>query len=289
MSSNISKKSPLPAVEQDTASVPSNQQLLQQSRGTVFTKAVTLVLENKGGVGKSRIAEILYYTLTNGEDPSKKVLVGETDSANRTMKMVGASEFIDLNQVEWTGQLEYIGERLAAGKFDHAVIDCGARDETPVRAFLPEYARFLAGLGVRLVVVRPLTLSTFVQNNAYRFVTKVKTDDMAVIAVRNLSQGRTLALFGSWLAKHARREMLNAGVIEIDMQDAGPRWSDEAVGYGLSFADIVFGRYDKINDVEDRNDAIAVFDRPIQLFLGRWLRDQAKAFGDALTAATGGV
>jgi hypothetical protein len=289
MSSNISKKSPLPAVEQDTASVPSNQQLLQQSRGTVFTKVVTLVLENKGGVGKSRIAEILYYTLTNGEDPSKKVLVGETDSANRTMKMVGASEFIDLNQVEWTGQLEHIGERIAAGEFDHAVIDCGARDETAMRDFLPEYACFLAGHGLRLVVVRPLTLSTFVQNNAYRFVTKVKTDDMAVIAVRNLSQGRTLALFGSWLAKHARKEMLNAGVIEIDMQDAGPRWSDEAVGYGLSFADIVFGRYDKIKDVEDRNDAIAVFDRPIQLFLGRWLRDQAKAFGDAVTAATGGV
>lgn len=289
MSSNISKKSPLPAVEQDTASVPSNQDLLQQSRGTVFTKVVTLVLENKGGVGKSRIAEILYYTLTDGEDPSKKVLVGETDSANRTMKMVGASEFIDLTLVEWTGQLEYIGERIAAGEFDHAVIDCGARDETSMRAYLPEYARFLAELGVRLVVVRPLTLSTFVQNNAYRFVTKVKTDDMSVIAVRNLSQGRTLAMFGSWLAKHARKQMLSAGVIEIDMQDAGPRWSDEAIGYGLSFADIVFGRYDKIKEDEDRKDAIAVFERPIQLFLGRWLRSQAQTFGDALKAATGGV
>jgi hypothetical protein len=289
MSSNISKKSPLPAVEQDTASVPSNQDLLQQSRGTVFTNVVTLVLENKGGVGKSRIAEILYYTLTDGEDPAKKVLVAETDSANRTMKMVGVSEFIDLSLVEWTGKLEYIGERIAAGEFVHAVIDCGARDETSMRAFLPEYAQFLAMLGVRLVVVRPLTLSTFVQNNAYRFVTKVKTDDMSVIAVRNLSQGRTLAMFGSWLAKHARKQMLSAGVIEIDMQDAGPRWSDEAIGYGLSFADIVFGRYDKIKDDEDRNDAIAVFERPIQLFLGRWLRAQAQTFGDALKAATGAV
>lgn len=289
MSSNISKKSPLPAVEHDTASVPSNQDRLRQSRGTVFTKIVTLTLENKGGVGKSRIAEILYYTLTDGEDPSKNVLVAETDSANRTMKMVVASEFIDLSLVEWTGQLEYIGERIAAGEFDHAVIDCGARDETAMRAFLPEYARFLAELGVRLVVVRPLTLSTFVQNNAYRFVTKVKTDDMSVIAVRNLSQGRTLAMFGSWLAKHARKEMLSAGVIEIDMQDAGPRWSDEAIGYGLSFADIVFGRYDKIKDDEDRKDAIAVFERPIQLFLGRWLRAQAQTFGEALKAATGGV
>lgn len=289
MSSNISKKSPLPAVEQDTASAPSNQDLLQQSRGTVFTNVVTLVLENKGGVGKSRIAEILYYTLTDGEDPAKKVLVAETDSANRTMKMVGVSEFIDLSLVEWTGKLEYIGERIAAGEFVHAVIDCGARDETSMRAFLPEYAQFLAMLGVRLVVVRPLTLSTFVQNNAYRFVTKVKTRDMSVIAVRNLSQGRTLAMFGSWLAKHARKQMLSAGVIEIDMQDAGPRWSDEAIGYGLSFADIVFGRYDKIKDDEDRNDAIAVFERPIQLFLGRWLRAQAQTFGDALKAATGAV
>ena len=158
-----------------------------------------------------------------------------------------------------------------------------------MRAFLPDYARFLAGLGVRLVVVRPLTLSTFVQNNAYRFAIKVKTDDMAVIAVRNLSQGRTLALFKQWLEKRARAEMLDAGVIEIDMQDAGPRWSDEAVGYGLSFADIVFGRYDKIKDAEDRKDAIAVFERPVQLFLARWLRTQAQTFGDALTAATGGA
>lgn len=288
MSSTTSKKLPLPAVEQETARVPSNEELLEQRRRTV-TKVVTLVLENKGGVGKSRIAEILYYTLTDGEDPSRKVLVAETDDANRSMKMVGASEFINLNQVEWTGQLEYIGERIAAGEFDHAVIDCGARDERPMRAFLPDYARFLAGLGVRLVVVRPLTLSTFVQNNAYRFATKVKTDDMAVIAVRNLSQGRTLALFKQWLEKRARAEMLDAGVIEIDMQDAGPRWSDEAVGYGLSFADIVFGRYDKIKDAEDRKDAIAVFERPVQLFLARWLRTQAQTFGDALTAATGGA
>lgn len=288
MSSTTSKKLPLPAVEQETARVPSNEELLEQRRRTV-TKVVTLVLENKGGVGKSRIAEILYYTLTDGEDPSRKVLVAETDDANRSMKMVGASEFINLNQVEWTGQLEYIGERIAAGEFDHAVIDCGARDERPMRAFLPDYARFLAGLGVRLVVVRPLTLSTFVQNNAYRFAIKVKTDDMAVIAVRNLSQGRTLALFKQWLEKRARAEMLDAGVIEIDMQDAGPRWSDEAVGYGLSFADIVFGRYDKIKDAEDRKDAIAVFERPVQLFLARWLRTQALTFGDALTAATGGA
>ena len=288
MSSTTSKKLPLPAVEQETARVPSNEELLEQRRRTV-TKVVTLVLENKGGVGKSRIAEILYYTLTDGEDPSRKVLVAETDDANRSMKMVGASEFINLNQVEWTGQLEYIGERIAAGEFDHAVIDCGARDERPMRAFLPDYARFLAGLGVRLVVVRPLTLSTFVQNNAYRFATKVKTGDMAVIAVRNLSQGRTLALFKQWLEKRARAEMLDAGVIEIDMQDAGPRWSDEAVGYGLSFADIVFGRYDKIKDAEDRKDAIAVFERPVQLFLARWLRTQAQTFGDALTAATGGA
>jgi hypothetical protein len=288
MSRDTTTKSPLPAVEQETARVPSNQEHLRKSRGMVFTKFVTLVLENKGGVGKSRIAEILYYTLTNGEDPSRKVLVGETDSANRTMKMVGASEFIDLNLVEWTGRLEYIGERIAAGEFDHAVIDCGARDETPMRAFLPEYARFLAGLGVRLVVVRPLTLSTFVQNNAYRFVTKIKTDDMAVIAVRNLSQGRTLAMFDG-LAKGARTEMLARGVIEIAMEDAGPRWSDEAVGYGLSFADIVFGRYAKIKNEEDRKDAIAVFERPVQLFLARWLRAQAQTFGDALKAATGGA
>lgn len=289
MSSNTSKKSPLPAVEQATARVPLNGERLQQSRATVFTKIVALTLENKGGVGKSRIAEILYYTLTNGEDPSRKVLVGETDDANRSMKMVGASEFIDLNQVEWTGQLEYIGERIARGEFDHAVIDCGARDERPMRAFLPEYAQFLALLGVRLVVVRPLTLSTFVQNNAYRFVTKVKTDDMAVIVVRNLSQGRSLALFKHWLEKRARAEMLAAGVIEVDMQDAGPRWSDEAVGYGLSFADIVFGRYDKIKDAQDREEATAVFERSVQLFLARWLRTQAQTFGDALTAATEGA
>lgn len=286
MSSNTSKKPPLAAVDQETARVPSNQELLQQSRGAVFARVVALVLENKGGVGKSRIAEILYYTLTDGEDASKKVLVGETDSANRTMKMVGASEFIDLNQVEWTGQLEYIGERIAAGEFDHAVIDCGARDETAMRAFLPEYARLLAGMGIRLVVVRPLTLSTFVQNNAYRFVTKVKTDDMAVIAVRNAGQGRT-GQFGHWLAKRARAEMLSCGVIEIEMEDAGPRWSDEAVGYGLTFADIAFGRFGKIVDDEDRQDAVGVFERPIQLFIARWLRAQAQSFGDALNAVTG--
>lgn len=38
MSSNTSKKPPLPAVDQETARVPSNQELLQQSRGTVFAR-----------------------------------------------------------------------------------------------------------------------------------------------------------------------------------------------------------------------------------------------------------
>ena len=98
-----------------------------------------------------------------------------------------------------------------------------------------------------------------------------------------------LAMFDGWVAKHARKEMLKAGVIEIDMHDAGPRWSDEAVGYGLSFADIVFGRFDKIEEAEDRKDAITVFERPVQLFLARWLRSQAQIFGDALKSATGGA
>ena len=130
--------------------------------------------------------------------------------------------------------------------------------------------------------------ATFVQNNAYRFVTKVKTDDMAVIAIRNAGQGRT-GQFGSWLEKGAQAEMLSLGVVEIEMQDAGPRWSDEAIGFGLTFADIAFGRFDKIENAEDRTDAIAVFERPVQLFIARWLRAQAQTFGDALKKATGEI
>lgn len=279
MSSKPNKDKPLIA-EHDAALPTPTSELLEQSRRRM--KIVAMVLENKGGVGKSRIAEILTYTLSGGESPDKKVLVAESDSANRNMKKVGASEFLNLSAVEWTGQLDYIAERIAEGEYDHAVIDFGARDEPPIRAFLPEYAKYLASRDIRLIVLRPLTLSTFVQNNAYSFVMRVKTDDMGVITVRNLSQGRILALFSDWIKKKARAAMQAKGVIEIDMEDAGPRWSDEAVGYGLSFSDVVFGRFDKIKNEEDRKDAVEVFKRPVQLFLARWLRNQAQTFGKAL-------
>lgn len=272
-----------PTAERDTALPTPTPELLEQSRHRM--RFVAMVLENKGGVGKSRIAEILIYTLSGGESVDRKVLIAESDSANRNMKMVGASEFLDLKVVEWTGQLEYIGERIAEGEYDHAVIDFGARDELPIREFLPEYARYLAEKGVRLVIVRPITLSTFVQNNAHSFVMSIKTHDMGGIAVRNLSQGRLLSLFSDWIAKKSRAAMLAKGVIEIDMEDAGPRWSDEAVGYGLSFSDVVFGRFGKIKNEEDRKDAIEVFKRPVQLFLARWLRKQAQTFGKALEGA----
>ncbi|AMJ61595.1 hypothetical protein [Bosea sp. PAMC 26642] len=288
MSIKLPTKPPVTPDQKTMVPPPSTSQILEKAGSNIRVKIIALVLENKGGTGKSRIAEICTYTLSNGEDPSKKILVGETDSANRTQKMVGASEFIDLSEVQWTGQLEYIGERVASGEFDHAVIDCGARDETAIRAFLPEYGDYLASMGIRLVVIRPLTLSTFVQNNAYRFVSRVKTSNIGVVAVRNLSQGRTLAMFAGWIAKKARAEMLAKGVIEIDMQDAGARWSDEAVGYGLSFADIAFGRFSKIKDAEDRQDAIGIFDRPVQLFIASWLRKQSSSFNTALQAASEG-
>lgn len=284
MSHKFTEEKP-PTAARYTALPTPTPELLEQSRHRM--RFVAMVLENKGGVGKSRIAEILTYTLSGGESRDRKVLVAESDSANRNMKMVGASEFLDLKVVEWTGQLEYIGERIAEGEYDHAVIDFGARDEPPIREFLPEYARYLAERGVRLVVVRPITLSTFVQNNAHSFVMRIKTHDMGVIAVRNLSQGRLLSLFSDWIAKKSRAAMLAKGVIEIDMEDAGPRWSDEAVGYGLSFSDVVFGRFGKIKNEEDRKDAIEVFKRPVQLFLARWLRKQAQTFGKALEDAAG--
>lgn len=248
-------------------------------------KLFVIVMDNKGGVGKSKMAEICHYALANPAGGTRKVYVGETDNANKTMNMTVGAEFIDLDAVEWTGHLEDIGDRMAAGEFDHAVLDLGARDEAVVKKFLPEFVNILTHLGIRLVVVRPITLSTFVQNNASRFCSKTKTDEIGVVMVRNLSQGREEKYFADWMKTETRAAMIARGAIEIDMEDAGPRWSDEAIGFRLTFSDIAFGRFDKIQDEEFRELAIQVFTRPVQRFLTQWLKRQAQVFASALFKA----
>ncbi|SFD31430.1 hypothetical protein SAMN05428997_12444 [Bosea sp. CRIB-10] len=248
-------------------------------------KLFVIVMDNKGGVGKSKMAEICYYALANPAGGTRKVYVGETDNANKTMNMTVGAEFIDLDAVEWQGHLEDIGHRMAEGEFDHAVLDLGARSEGVVKKFLPEFADLLKPLGVRLVIVRPITLSTFVQNNASRFCSKTKTDEMGVVMVRNLSQGREEKYFADWMKSDTRTAMIARGAIEIDMEDAGPRWSDEAIGFRLSFSDIAFSRFDKIKDDELRGLAIQIFTGPVQRFLTRWLKRQAEVFATALFKA----
>lgn len=235
------------------------------------------VQEEKGGVGKSTMASVAFEaTSLLGEN----VEVLDTDDTNSAQAMVRTARVVNLRADGYEGELLYVAERLkdwatrrkGAEKVEHVVVDTGARDDVLLRPFLPELARYLRSFGAYLIVIRPMTLSHFVQHNAHEFVHKTMTADMGVICVYNLGQGRNARDFDEWKASVAMREMRLRGVVECDLENAGTKWSDMATSCGLTLADAAMGRFTKAGD--DAEVAASIFTRPVQLFLARWLERQ---------------
>lgn len=249
-----------------------------------LTRILAIILESKGGVGKSVLSQTVVAALSQD---GKRVFVAETDTTNSTMNMIvgDSAQLIDTSRTEAEGYFAEIGERLINKEFDNGVIDCGARDEASIRPYLKDLAADLRRGGAHLVILRPLVLSHFVQMNVYSFVKEYKDDSMGVVLVRNLSQGRRLADFDEWRGRKTTAEMLAAGCVVCDFADAGVAHSDNVTSFGMSLADAAMGRFEKAG--EHRQLAEQLIGRPVQLFLTKWMYRQTESLRSAIAEAVG--
>lgn len=256
---------------------------------TAAPKIFVLVVEGKGGVGKSVASQVATFAL--GLDGSH-VHVAESDLTNSTMAMVHGADkttLVDASAADAHGYMYYLAERARDGEFDHVVFDTGARDETHLKPFITDLAKeIVTDYGMHLVVIRPMTVSHFVQTNILRFVEECKNERMGVVVLRNLSQGRNIAHFRLWEQMDSTKALLaTPGVKLCDLMDAGVEHSDNVTSFGMTLVDAAAADFSKTGE----NDAYArqVVHRAIQIHLNKWLQRQGKALRAAIYESVGFV
>ena len=180
-------------------------------------RAAVCAIEGKGGVGKSTTSAIAIEALR--QDGKRSVTIVDGDTTNSSMvSMFDDVVSIDMAEAEAGGELA----ALFKGVSDFLVADFGARSEAKfLDPILPRLLRTRSKSEPSLVVLRPLTLSSFVQNNTVAFIEKTAPLGVKTILVRNLSQGRTPAHFSDWVRSQGRRRALGLGAREVDLSDAG--------------------------------------------------------------------
>ena len=97
---------------------------------------LALVLEARGGVGKSTISQIVYETLRY-DNPNVRVF--ETDTANQSMAAIGVggaemSAPIAVGAHHFAGHLLAVAGSIGTDEGQHSVVDFGARDEGKIRS-----------------------------------------------------------------------------------------------------------------------------------------------------------
>jgi hypothetical protein len=250
---------------------------------TALSLTMILVVEGKGGTGKSLIAQVCAAMIRDQKQHSRLLMV-DTDSTNSSTKSIEAdAEFAEFGKDEIRGVFVNVIAGLRSRTYDNVVVDTGARDEKHVIKILPWLSKALSDIGADLIVVRPITLSSQVQRNAVAFVLSTRQLALKTIFVRNLGQGREPEEFEYWHSTKARAEALAAGAVECEMPDAGAHFADEAGGFGLSLADVALGNFSKAG--EDADAASRAFNKNDQAWLSIWLDEQILAFRSAIAAA----
>lgn len=242
-------------------------------------KILALVLENKGGAGKSTIAQVVVETLRlHGE----RIHVIETDTSNSSMATTGLATgaVASTREEGFVGALIEAIRKVQRNQVDHAVIDCGARDEADVMPLIPELAREMTQIGGKLIVFRPITTNHFIQNNAVECARALQKTDAGVVFVTNISCGRRPEHFRRWYGTKTFASLTEAGVVSMEIGDAGPVLADNAVSLGLSFGDVAMGNLDKAGKYEEL--ARQLFDDRLQYATASWLARSTRAMEEAI-------
>lgn len=243
-----------------------------------------IVMDNKGGIGKSLISQIFANMLAF--DEKYKVRMLDTDSSNSSTAQIDPeARMVLLNEKIGLGVVLRAFQEVADKLVNHIVMDVGAREEGAVKKHLPRWIQAITRLGGRVVVVRPITLGSHNQRNAADFMKFAVEHNIAVVFVRNEGQGRFPEYFDRWKKSETREKALEMGAVETYIEDADARYADEAIGYGISIADVATRDFSKIEKQEDREEAQKYFNEDIATFLNDWLRQSVLRFAAAVHEA----
>ena len=245
----------------------------------LFLCCLIIVLENKGGSGKSTIAQICVETL---KMDGSHVHVIETDTSNSTMTaaQLSTGDVISTRSDGFIGGFLEAIELIEMGAAQHCVVDCGARDEADIMMIIPDLAQKMREIGGFLIVVRPISTNHFVQNNAVSCADQLIGSDARVIFASNISCGRRAEDFKRWTSTKSFARLTEAGVVSIDIGNAGAVLADNATSFGLSFADVALARFDRAGRFE--TIARQLFDRRLQLATAEWLAKSTKSMRQAI-------
>lgn len=238
-----------------------------------FPPMLIIVMEGKGGVGKSVTADAAHYCFASSGYVVRDI---ETDTTNSTMSTVRADVLLaDTAEAGWRSAVNVlITEKLEGTSLDVIIMDVGARDEVHVRAELEFFVETMARVGGQVLVIRPVTTSSFAQRNAIDFAMTTAHGLIATVFMQIRAQGRKEHHFARWSKTQSLAEAKHAGACDTWIDDLGVEIADEAVGLGLSFGDIAEKNFAKAG--EEADEAREYFDARKVDWVQSWLKDQKK-------------
>ena len=229
-------------IEKDERSL---KQVLVES-GVTWAPIMVLLLDEKGGVGKSTLAQLVVQMLRRDH---ANVIVAETDTSNSSQTMIGSARILDARAAHGIeGELFSLAEEMASGAADAVVVDFGARDERASWDFLAGLANAVVACGGRLVIARPITVDAEVIDNAATFVETVATRDMHILLLRNLAMADGQRSFAKWEQSETRRALSDAGCIEVVIDNFDRSQAARARSLRLSIEEAAFAAFDVIKD-----------------------------------------
>ena len=165
-------------------------------------KVLAIILADKGGVGKSFIAQVVHEMLT-GMEGQRNVSCIDSDVGNSSTKQIYRNaEFAgirDANDIESIGVISKAIQDLGDGAIDNVVWDTAAGSEQIVmKNVMPIVLRRAAKAKTKVVVYRPITTSQYTQDGAVAFAEWAKDNGVGVVFVRNHGQGRAAKFFAEW-------------------------------------------------------------------------------------------
>ena len=246
-----------------------------------LSNSLVVVLENKGGVGKSTLSGIVAATATG---QGLRIRFADSDMSNSSTAQVQPDTYpVDLREDEASGTILVILAEIANGTFEVGIWDTGAREEPLVRKTLEKIRSTAAQLGVALVIFRPITTNHFVQDNAIDCIPFAKKNGFGVVYATILAQGRREKDMMGWRISKARSEASEYAV-EIDIESMGAVIADNASSFSMSFSDVALGRFDNVPE-RYRERAKEKFGLEQQMFMAAFLEQMTTRVGSAVAEA----
>lgn len=208
------------------------------------TKLFIAVCEDKGGVGKSVICDLLHAGFKN---QGKKVGMIDIDGSNS----VGCAQhtdaiFGDTSDEGWQASIsKEISAMTTPNGVDILILDSGARDEARVSEELADFATKMKRVGGQVIVIRPVTTSAFTHENAQNFAADMQGTAISVVTMEVRAQGRTEKHFQRWRDSAHYAAAMEAGAVPTFVKNLGIEFMDNAVACRLSIGDIATGNLDK--------------------------------------------